>query len=341
MIGTRKAHELDVVELTEDLPEYGLKRGERGTVVEVFDDPDEAYMVEIVDESGTSSIIADWVKPFQLVNVTMMAQEAFEQGINYFNQRKYGEAELSLKRAIELSPQFKVAVRNVVQDSFGNSGDWEGAIIPLRLLLRIDPDDVDTRDSLAIAWLNRGVQEAEAGEISRAIVSFRRSAAINPSPDIFSLLQENLATAYRRLGVQAHQGGNSEDSQYYMSHAFMILPNERTIRDLSLANALLALDYMRKRDYESSVRFFEAAEEAGLVSAELLNNYGAALAYEGRLGEAKRAFERALELKAMDNTIISNISKLQQMARSDDYLTEEVSISFPPVPPIRAYGIAA
>jgi hypothetical protein len=71
MIQTRKAHLLDVVELLEDLPEYDVKKGERGAVVEVFDDPEEAYMVEFVDESGTSSRIADWVKPDQIRTVSL------------------------------------------------------------------------------------------------------------------------------------------------------------------------------------------------------------------------------------------------------------------------------
>ena len=41
----RRAHELDIVELTEDLPEFGLRRGERGTAVEAFDHPEEAYVL--------------------------------------------------------------------------------------------------------------------------------------------------------------------------------------------------------------------------------------------------------------------------------------------------------
>lgn len=65
MIETRKAQELDVVELTEDLPEYGLKKGERGAVVVAFDQPDEAYMLEFVDESGKSRF-AYAVKPNQI-----------------------------------------------------------------------------------------------------------------------------------------------------------------------------------------------------------------------------------------------------------------------------------
>ena len=69
MLETKKAHLLDVVELTEDLPEYAVRRGERGTVVEVFDNPEEAYIVEFVDKSGYSSKLAYWVRPHQITLV--------------------------------------------------------------------------------------------------------------------------------------------------------------------------------------------------------------------------------------------------------------------------------
>ena len=61
----RKVQELDVVELTEDLPEFGLKKGEIGAVVVAFDNPDEAYDLEFVDESGKSRF-AYAVKPNQI-----------------------------------------------------------------------------------------------------------------------------------------------------------------------------------------------------------------------------------------------------------------------------------
>jgi hypothetical protein len=69
VIETKKAHELDIIELTEDLPEFGLHRGERGTVVEVFDNPEEAYMIEFIYDSGNSSKLAYGVKPDQIINV--------------------------------------------------------------------------------------------------------------------------------------------------------------------------------------------------------------------------------------------------------------------------------
>lgn len=69
MLETKKAHLLDIVEVTEDLPESGVRRGERGAVVEVLDDPEEAYILEFVDRSGTSSRLAYWVKPHQITIV--------------------------------------------------------------------------------------------------------------------------------------------------------------------------------------------------------------------------------------------------------------------------------
>jgi hypothetical protein len=69
MLETKKAHLLDIVELIEDLPEYAIRRGERGTVVEVFDNPEEAYILEFVDDEGTSSRLAYWVKPHQITLV--------------------------------------------------------------------------------------------------------------------------------------------------------------------------------------------------------------------------------------------------------------------------------
>jgi hypothetical protein len=69
MIEVKKAHELDIVELTEDLPEYELSKGARGTVLEVFDNPEEAYMIEFLEDSGAISKIADCVKPGQFKNI--------------------------------------------------------------------------------------------------------------------------------------------------------------------------------------------------------------------------------------------------------------------------------
>lgn len=78
MLKTRTANLLDIVELTEDLPEYGVTRGEQGVVVEVFDEPDEGYILEFVDPSGASSRLAYWVMAGQIKRVTPRKAQELE-----------------------------------------------------------------------------------------------------------------------------------------------------------------------------------------------------------------------------------------------------------------------
>jgi hypothetical protein len=80
MLETKKAHELDIVELTEDLPEFGLRRGEQGTVLEVFETPEEAYLLEFIYDSGASSKLAYGVKPEQIKNTSALTKEYDKQG---------------------------------------------------------------------------------------------------------------------------------------------------------------------------------------------------------------------------------------------------------------------
>src|SRR5438128_12323802 len=99
MLQVQKAHELEVVELTKDLPQYGLAKGSQGTVLEVFDQPQEAYMIEFVDESGENSKIADWVLPDQIDNVDLRGKPFFEKGLSLLKAGNGVEAAAQLRRA--------------------------------------------------------------------------------------------------------------------------------------------------------------------------------------------------------------------------------------------------
>jgi hypothetical protein len=62
----------DVVALTEDLPEQGLRRGDVGTVVEVFAGTEHhpaGFIVEFVDESGAVYAQADIMDAAQLLKL--------------------------------------------------------------------------------------------------------------------------------------------------------------------------------------------------------------------------------------------------------------------------------
>jgi Domain of unknown function (DUF4926) len=88
MLDTRKAKEGDLVELTEDLPKYGLKRGQRGFVIEAFSEPDEAYDLEFEDEAGEFLGFAYSVSPDQVRNLFAIAGETSGRGLALHNQGK-------------------------------------------------------------------------------------------------------------------------------------------------------------------------------------------------------------------------------------------------------------
>ena len=64
------AYEGDVVELVTDLAKGNFKRGQRGTVVASFDEPSEAYDLEMEDDSGSFTGLAYSVKPDQFINLS-------------------------------------------------------------------------------------------------------------------------------------------------------------------------------------------------------------------------------------------------------------------------------
>lgn len=48
---------LDVVVITEDLPDHGVRQGDVGTVVECYKQPSQAYEVELVNRDGSTKAL--------------------------------------------------------------------------------------------------------------------------------------------------------------------------------------------------------------------------------------------------------------------------------------------
>jgi hypothetical protein len=75
----QKLKENDVVALLVDLPEQGLRRGEVGTVLEVFANKEEhpgGYLVEFVSESGGVYAHADITDASQLMQLHFRREAA-------------------------------------------------------------------------------------------------------------------------------------------------------------------------------------------------------------------------------------------------------------------------
>src|SRR5713101_389641 len=203
----RRAHELDIVELIEDLPEFGLHRGERGTVVETFDDPEEAYLLEFVEGIGSSKL-AYGVKPEQIKNIDTIAREYYQKGMAALNSGKFLESLRDLRKAIELIPSYIRGLHNSLAQSIGPHEDWPRFIFAMKLIWLLDPHYEMARENLAIAYLNLGVQEAKGGEFDQSLITFHAALAVKASQEVVDLIKNNIASSYTALGTRAFS--NSE-----------------------------------------------------------------------------------------------------------------------------------
>ncbi|MEK6410447.1 MAG: DUF4926 domain-containing protein [Acidobacteriota bacterium] len=314
----RKAQELEVVELAEDLPEYAVKKGERAVVTTAFSEPDEAYDLEFVDESGTSSRFAYSVRPNQIRTQEEVAKEVFEAGRTLFGQGNHLEAESRFREAVALSPGYIGVLHNDLVRTLSDSADWPRHIWAMRFVLRIDSTYELARYNLAIAYLKYGVEQAGQENLRFAGEIFLEAIAVQPNPDpgFEELIQTNLACVHTSLGIQAYEQGRLEQAVADMLRACAYRPGEATRRNVGLAHAMLAVSDVEANRFEKAIQEFERAEDAGFIAPESLNDYGVALARVGRTAEAVATFERTLVLAPDDEVVKANLglAEAQQAA---------------------------
>lgn len=334
MIDVTKAHELDIVELTEDLPEYDLKKGAQGTVVEVFDKPEEAYMIEFLEDSGVTSKIADWVKPGQIRNIDALAKEIYAQGMNDLQQGNMIEAARNVRRAIELIPSYIRVLHESLRKSLAEKKDWQRFITAMRFVRLIDPSYDIARHNLAIAYLNYGVQEATGGNYEAALQLFQYALRIETPIHITNLIKENIVASHTSLGMQAHEKGAFELSKQHFEAAYTFLIADRTRHNLGISYYYLATFYSNEGDLQKAITCYEWAEDSGLITPDILNNHACALAVSGEVGEAILLLESAQALAPEDEVIKSNLARALQSAK--ELVTETPIINFLPTPFVSA-----
>lgn len=325
MLTMRKAQELDVVELTQDLPEFSLKKGEIGAVVAAFDNPDEAYDLEFVDESGKSRF-AYGVKPDQIVSLNAAAEDALRQGFRLFSRGQLHEAEAQLRKAVEMGPSAQV-LGEVIQ-SFESPGQFQ-ALPALRFLVRIAPGYGAAREVLAVAHMKYGVYQANQGEFELALDLFDGALGVAPPEEMVSRIRSDIAKAYTALGVSANEEGNSEKALTFMRSACEAELSVVSRYNLSLAYALFAEHFLTNRKFAEATEFFERAIDAGFSNAEVLNNYAIALLCRGDLEAAMVELERALSLDPQNEGIQANLIKARAFVPSDGDGVESVEQAEP------------
>jgi tetratricopeptide (TPR) repeat protein len=324
----RKAFEGDVVELLEDYPRYNLRKGQRGIVITEFDEPEEAYDLEIEDAQGNFSGFAYSVKPEHILNLT---RDAFESGFRHLEEGELLAAKKEFEYAIELRPGLIGTLHNVLMSNLAKAEAWETGVVFMNLLLELNPFYEHARDSLAISYLNWGVQVANQGRATDALYILLRASAVTSDPEINDRIRWNFAATYWNLGVAAFRKGNIDETRGLMRAACAYYPSQVVRENLAVACIHAAHFYMANGRFEQAVDAFEEAEQIGLVWSNFINDYGIALTAVGRHDDARRAFDRALALAPNDAVIKANLNRLLRQEPADSFEKEEKKYDFVPI----------
>jgi tetratricopeptide (TPR) repeat protein len=320
----KSAYEGDVVELLNDLAKDDFKRGKRGTVVAGFDEPSEAYDLEMEDDSGSFAGFAYSVKPDQFIN---LSRSAFVRAMEAVERADLVVAERELKKATELRPDyiggFVMSILKTLPDTLEQKGleDNVSYLVPLlRLAVRVDPDYEFARSNLAVAFLNFGVAKARRKSYLEAIELFYSALGIETDSETELRIKTNLVRAFTTLGRESFCSSKVEEGFGYIRTAFLILQDATTRRNLGLAYGNLGISYMKSQRFDFAMEQFARAEDSGVVLPEYINNYGVCLVFLGRINEAAQAFERVRVIDPENENARFNLSKLKQFS------TEQLSI---------------
>jgi tetratricopeptide (TPR) repeat protein len=326
-----KAREGDVIELLEDLPKYDLKKGQRGIVITTFDSPREAYDLSIEDGEGQLLGFVYSVKPEQFRNLT---REAFDEGMTLLEEMNLVEATKALRAAIELQPSYIGNLLNSVLNGFDLIEDkWAFKTYMLKFVVSLDPEYKHAKDNLAIAYLNWGNEIAQSDHTSNAALRlFQKGLTITSDPEVVAQLQKNLAASFTAIGIKLDQEGKSDEALQALRVACSYFPNESTRKNYSFAAIKLAFVFMEKEEYEGAITAFEEAEDAGLLYHEVTNDYGVALAYAGRIEDARRAFERALQMSPDNPVILHNLERISRADSLESFERESTDYPLSPIP---------
>jgi len=318
--GKQRAYEGDVVELSIDLPTYNAKRGQRGVVVAAFDEPSEAYDLELANESGDFMGFAYSIKPDQFTN---LSRTAFVRAMKAVERADLVTAERELEAAIDLRPDyiggFVMSVLATVPKGLEERGleDDVSYLIPLlRLATRVDPNYEFARFNLAVAFLNFGVAKARKKSYHEAIELFYSALGIRTDLQTESLIKTNIVRAFTALAKNSFQNDRAEEGFGYIRTAFWVLQDEITRRNLGLAYGNLGIFYMKSQRFDFAIEQFARAEDSGVVLPDYINDYGVCLVAIGRINEAIQAFERVLAIAPQNEVAQFNLSKLKQSLKT-------------------------
>ncbi|WP_269603978.1 tetratricopeptide repeat protein [Prochlorococcus marinus] len=245
----------------------------------------------------TQGDIAEAAKYYQhFINQGFKDYRVFTNyGVILTSLGKLQEAELSLRKAIELNPDFATAhsnLGNILKDL----GKLQEAELSLRKAIVLNPD-------FAMAHSNLGNILKDLGKLQEAELSLRKAIVLNP----------DFADAHYNLGIILSDLGKLQEAELSTRKAIELNPDFAEAHS-NLGNILD--DLGKLQEAELSLR---KAIELNPDFAEAHSNLGNILDDLGKLQEAELSLRKAIELNPdlaeayynLGNTL-RNLGKLQE-----------------------------
>ena len=142
-------------------------------------------------------------------------------GLNYYRTKEFASSVAEFKKALELSPNYMLAIFNLGLASAALGDDTE-AIKCLRRTLELDPTNFGAAFDLGATYLHQNM-------IEESTAAFRQSVTINP----------DFAPGYRALGEMLVYQGKVDEGLKQLRTAVRLAPNDPRVHE-SLAKALEA-----------------------------------------------------------------------------------------------------
>jgi tetratricopeptide (TPR) repeat protein len=309
---------LDTVKLPSDLGSVALRTG---AVIETFNTPSNALLIEITDSEGVPTdfvvseigrVTLDWQAPKSETRAadTDDAEAFFQQGVLLLQNGLIPQAKAAFAKAFLIDARFAGTLMNLANESASRSA-FEAAIFLYEMILELQPTYHLALENLAITHLNHGVAFARSGAIGQAIKEFNEVLVLHPMQSTLEICRNNLVAAYTSLGMQLAAIKSYPEGMQLFFLALQLNPAEQIARK-NLALILLAV---AASEYKSTGippdEGFKRFIDMGLTLSECLNAFGATLAGLGRIWDAKAALRKASELDPANDLARRNLDLLE------------------------------
>ncbi len=238
----------------------------------------------------------------------------------YNAQGRYNDAEDLYKRAIELDPRSAMA-HNDYGLYLERHGRYDAAIRQYKKSMSITPDKILPHYNLAQVYI-------KTGKKGPALLELMRAAQLQPDrTDIFEeinrlsdelekeplsgrllsdIFLENCELLNRR-GVFCGKTGNDREAIGCFQKLIALQPNN------GQAHANLGQIYAKHGDYKQALEEFLVASSLLPGEASIFSSLGSCYAELGRMSDARRAWEKAIELNPHAKEARRNLSRLRKL----------------------------